>query len=103
MIDVPSAKNTRKSVAAVPAHAMDGEARHATNAARSHRAISVGTAFYLSCAGWPRTKKCATVENLWMTSAKPVDNLTTRIFLSAESARTGARGAVDAPFVITFA
>jgi hypothetical protein len=43
------------------------------------------------------------VENLWMTGAKPVDNLTTPIFLFAESARTAARGAVDAPFVITFA
>jgi hypothetical protein len=43
------------------------------------------------------------VENLWMTGAKPVDILTTRIFLSIEWARTPPRAHVDAPFVITFA
>ena len=48
-------------------------------------------------------EKPLAVEKLWMTGANPVDNLTVRIFLVVDSARTALRRHVDAPFVITFA
>jgi hypothetical protein len=48
-------------------------------------------------------EKRAVVENLWMTGANPVDNLTTQLFLSAETTGTSRRTHVDAAFVISFA
>jgi hypothetical protein len=50
-----------------------------------------------------RQKIGPAVDNLWMTGANPVENLTAPNFLSIESAGTLMPGPVEAPFVITFA
>jgi hypothetical protein len=48
-------------------------------------------------------KNDGAVENLWMTGANPVENLTTQNFLSLEWARSLSGRHVDAPFVLPFA
>ena len=48
-------------------------------------------------------EKRTAVENLWMTGANPVDNLTTHFFLFVETAGTSLHTPVDVPFVISFA